>query len=283
MDRGYLVFAADDLGRTRSVNSAIMEAFDHGLLTAAGLMAGGEAFGDAVKSLRQRRGLAVGLHITLCDGMSVLSNADMPDLTCPQGHLPGSAAATWIRLYRKRVLDQAEKEIEAQFDRLESEGINPVYVDGHHHIHMHPGLFRAVCRIASRRGVHWIRITNEPFRAVCGPGSESRGIMPYIEWAVFRLLRKGNIKAAEMHGLSYAGHVFGLSGTGQLDEKYILQLLELPELSDPFQVAEIFGHPDMSSDSGLRELDAFKSKKIASRLDSLGIKRIGYTGCMKGK
>jgi predicted glycoside hydrolase/deacetylase ChbG (UPF0249 family) len=120
MGKGYLVFAADDLGRTLSVNSAVMDAFDHGILTAASLMAGGEAFPDAVQSLRQRRGLAVGLHITLCDGMSVLSNADIPDLTCALGHLSGSAAATWIKLYRKHVLDQAEKEIEAQFNRLEA-------------------------------------------------------------------------------------------------------------------------------------------------------------------
>jgi hypothetical protein len=260
-----------------------MDAFDHGILTAASLMAGGEAFPDAVQSLRQRRGLAVGLHITLCDGMSVLSNADIPDLTCALGHLSGSAAATWIKLYRKHVLDQAEKEIEAQFNRLEAEGINPVYVDGHHHLHMHPGLFRAVCRIASRKGVHWIRITNEPFRAVCGPGSESRGIMPYIEWVVFRLLRKGNIDATERYGLSYARHVFGLSGTGHLGEEYILKLLELIALSDPSGVDEIFGHPDLSTERGLRELDAFKSKKIASRLDSLGIKRIGYTAGLKGK
>jgi hopanoid biosynthesis associated protein HpnK len=283
MESGYLVFAADDLGRTESVNSAVMDAFDHGILTSASLMAGGEAFHEAVKALRQRQGLSVGLHITLCDGMSVLSNADMPDLTCPRGNFSGSAAATWIKLYRKRVLDQAEKEIEAQFDRLEGAGIKPDYVDGHHHIHMHPGLFRAVCRIASRRGVSWIRITSEPLRAVYSLGSKSRGIMPYIEWAVFRLLKRRNIKDAGMNGLRYARHVFGLSRTGELDEKYILQLLDLPELSDPFQVAEIFGHPDMSSDRGVRELDAFKSKKIASRLDSLSIKRIGYTGCMKDK
>jgi len=273
-----MVFAADDLGRTLSVNSAIMDAFDHGILTAASLMAGGEAFGDAVKLLRQRRGLAIGLHITLCDGMSVLSNADIPDLICQQGHLSGSAAATWIKLYRKRVLDQAEREIEAQFDRFQGEGIKPVYVDGHHHIHMHPGLFRAVCKIASRRGVHWIRITCEPWHAV-----ESRGIMPYIEWAVFRLLRKGNINAAERHGLSYARQVFGLSRTGQLDEEYILKLLELIELSDTSSVDEIFGHPDLSSERGLRELDAFKSKIIAARLDSLGVKRIGYGAGLKGK
>jgi hypothetical protein len=282
MESGCLVFAADDLGRTESVNSAVMDAFDHGILTSASLMAGGEGFRDAVKLLRQRHGLAVGLHITLCDGMSVLSNADIPDLTCPLGHLSESAAATWIKLYRKSVLDQAEKEIEAQFNRLEGEGINPDYVDGHHHIHMHPGLFSSVCRIASRRGVSWIRITSEPLRAVYSLGYKGRGIMPYIEWAVFRLLKKRNIQAAEMNGLSYARHVFGLSGTGHLDEKYILELLEIIELSDPFQISEIFGHPDISTDRGLRELEAFKSKKIALRLDSLSIKRIGYTESLKG-
>lgn len=65
----YLVTVADDLGRSASVNEAIAEAHDNGILTAASLMAGGEAFQDAIQIALKRRHLSVGLHATFCDGL----------------------------------------------------------------------------------------------------------------------------------------------------------------------------------------------------------------------
>ena len=44
----YLVVGADDFGRSPSVNRAVAIACDWGVLTAASIVAGGDAFAEAV-------------------------------------------------------------------------------------------------------------------------------------------------------------------------------------------------------------------------------------------
>ncbi|MGD0281288.1 MAG: ChbG/HpnK family deacetylase [Dissulfurispiraceae bacterium] len=61
-----LAVVADDMGKSASVNRAIAEAHDKGFLTAASIMAGGEAFDDAVQTVLERSRLSAGLHVTLC-------------------------------------------------------------------------------------------------------------------------------------------------------------------------------------------------------------------------
>jgi hypothetical protein len=41
-------------------------------------------------------------------------------------------------------------------------------------------------------------------------------------------------------------------------------------------VYEIFAHPDLASVPGLRELQALTSVAVSDRLESLGMRRIGY-------
>ncbi|HYA85902.1 MAG TPA: ChbG/HpnK family deacetylase, partial [Nitrospirota bacterium] len=60
--KNYTVVVADDFGSSSSVNHAVAEAHDRGLLTAASLMAGGSAFEEAVEIAQNRKGLSVGLH-----------------------------------------------------------------------------------------------------------------------------------------------------------------------------------------------------------------------------
>jgi predicted glycoside hydrolase/deacetylase ChbG (UPF0249 family) len=70
-ERRFFVTVADDFGRTLSVNAAVAEAHDNGILSSASLMAGGEAFDDAVRISDARKTLSVGIHVTLCDGRAV--------------------------------------------------------------------------------------------------------------------------------------------------------------------------------------------------------------------
>jgi|WetSurMetagenome_2_1015567.scaffolds.fasta_scaffold00013_102 chitin disaccharide deacetylase len=276
----FIVFAADDLGRSVSVNEAVFEAYESGLLTASSLMAGGDAFHQAAEALGGREGLDVGLHVTLCDGKAVLPHSDIPDLTLPDGSFFESPAAVWIGLSRKYLMAQAEREIEAQFDRLAAVGIKPCYVDSHHHLHMHPGLFGPVCRIAADRGVSWIRVPGEPARVVYGLSSGGRGLISFIEHAVFATLMPSNKRKAASHGLRCADRVYGLSHSGNITEEYLLALIESMAVSGGSFVNEIFCHPDKASAAGMTDLKALKSAAVAARLDSLGIKGIGYTGLL---
>jgi predicted glycoside hydrolase/deacetylase ChbG (UPF0249 family) len=225
LNKMYLVTVADDLGRSLSVNQAIAEAHDRGIITAASLMASGEAFQEAVQVAHERSKLSVGLHVTLCDGRSVLSPSSIPNLVGQDKYLEKSPVVAGLRYTKPGILSEIEAEVEAQFDRLEGAGIHPTHVDSHHHLHMHPVIFEVLCRQASRRGVGWIRLPNESISVVLSLRSPSYGTKPFVEWVVFRLLRVYNIRKARKYGLRVACYVYGLSRTGSINEKYLLDVL----------------------------------------------------------
>jgi hopanoid biosynthesis associated protein HpnK len=268
----YLVIVADDLGRSSSVNLAIAKAHDRGIVTAASLMAGGEAFQEAVEIALKRSQLSVGLHVTLCDGRAVLPPSHIPDLVDPDGYFEKRPAMAWLRYTKPGLLPQIESEIEAQFDRMEKSGIHPTHVDGHHHLHMHPLIFKVLCRQASQRGVSWIRLPRESLSLVLNLRSPLRGAMPFIEWAVFGILGTYNLRIARKYGLHVVCHVYGLSLTGSIDEKFLLDILNCSSGS----LNEIFTHPDISVESGRRELEALTSIKVRNRLSPLGMALVGY-------
>ncbi len=267
----YLVTVADDFGASASVNAAIAEAFDNGIITAASLMAGGRAFDGAVRIARERRALSVGLHVTLCDGMAALAHRDIPDIADANGAFEKNPARAWMKYRGSGVLKQAEREICAQFDRLEAAGIRPTHVDGHHHLHMHPAIFKMVCGQAAKRGVSWIRLPNEPLSAVLSLRSSRRGLMPFVEWAVFGVLGAVNSRKAAGYGLRAAKRVYGLSRTGMVDEGYLMSVLDRGDAG-----IEVFAHPDTATASGRGELSALTSPSVKKRLASLGVTLTGY-------
>jgi len=267
----YLVTVADDFGASPSINRAVAEAFDSGLLRAASLMAGGAAFDGAIETARKRKALSVGLHLTLCDGRAVLSHGEVPDLADADGNFEINPARAWIKYRGARILKQVDREIEAQFDRLEKSGIRPTHVDGHHHLHMHPAIFKMVCGHAAKRGVKWVRVPNEPLSAVLSMRAASRGAMPFIEWAVFGVLGVLNLRTARTSGLNVPDKVFGLSRTGQVDEGYLLSVLDRAK-----DCVEVFAHPDTGTDAGKGELAALTSRAVKKRLTALGIVLAGY-------
>ena len=276
-DWKHVIIAADDLGSSSLTTRAIMEAHDRGIVTAASIMPCGDAFQEAVQGVRERSKLSPGLHVTLCDGRSVLPHTSIPDLVDPHGCFMKSPAVTWLNFGKARVMSQVEMEVEAQFNRLETAGIHPSYIDSHHHLHMHPRVFEVICRLASQRGVAWIRIPHEPAPVAFSLRSRSRGAMPFIEWAVFRVLWTCNMRTAEEYGLHCATQVYGLSRTGHIDEQYLLAVLNnIATQTKDHHINEIFTHPDLASAAGLGELQALMSPVVSNRLESLGIRCIGY-------
>jgi hopanoid biosynthesis associated protein HpnK len=271
-DRKCIIVAADDLGRSSSVNAAIAQAHDEGIVTSASLMAGEEAFEEAVEIARKSRHLSVGLHVTLCDGRSVLKPLRIPDLVDQDGYFEKSPARAWVNYMRSSILRQIEAEVEAQFNRLEKAGIHITHVNGHHHLQMHPLIFEMLCRKASKRGVGWIRVPNESLSVVLSMRSLFRGVMPFVEWGVFRVLKAYNLKVAKKYGINVACHSLGLSWTGKLDEKGFLDLLG----SSMGWVDEIFTHPDISTEAGQRELQALTSPKVRDKLNCLGMEPVGH-------
>jgi hopanoid biosynthesis associated protein HpnK len=268
----YAVITADDFGTSQTINHAITEAHDRGILTAASIVAGGSEFDEAVRLAKKRSRLSPGLHVMLCDGRAVLSKADIPDLVDAAGRLEKSPARAWIRYSNPDVRRQLDAEIEAQFARLEQVGIHPRHVDGHHHLHMHPAIFSLVCKQASRHGVRWVRIPYEPFRFVARFRNPERGIMPFLEWGVFGLLRSLNAKKANACGLHAPNRSYGLSRAGGIDKPFLLDLFKKCNGG----LLELFTHPDSITERGRIELDALTSSELKYNLAGRNIRLVGF-------
>ncbi|MCL4492367.1 MAG: ChbG/HpnK family deacetylase [Nitrospirae bacterium] len=272
MNKRYMVIVADDFGRSPSINRAIAEAHDRGIVTAASMIAGEDAFSEAVHVALARSRLSVGLHVTLCDGRSVLPHTQIPDLTDADGFFEASPAKAGLKYMRPGLRSQIEMEIEAQFVRLENAGIRLTHVDSHHHLHMHPVIFVILCRLASQRGIGWVRLPREPLQAILKVRSTSRGITPFFEWAVFRALGTYNMRLARAYGLRAACAVYGPARTGNIDENSLIDMVN----NARGRVAEVFAHPDTATVEGRQELEALTSCRVRERAAGLGAAFVGY-------
>jgi hopanoid biosynthesis associated protein HpnK len=249
-----IIFNADDMGMSLSVNRAIAEAHSRGVINSASLMATGAAFEDALRVLEAHPGLSAGLHLTLCDGRSALPPEKIPDLAGPGGLFEESPARAGLKYWlgRKEISGQIEAEIEAQFDILEQAGIRPAHADSHHHLHAHPVVFDLLCRIGAARGVRRVRLPVFPLGAL--------GIGRFFEWAAFRALAARNAESARRSGLEFARAVYPLKAGSSNPEQDLLELLS--GIREP--LAEVYSHPDTASRAGSLELRALTSPGAVS-------------------
>lgn len=92
-----LIVNADDFGLSESVNAAVQEAYDRGILTSCSLMVGESAAPAAVRAAREQPGLAVGLHVTALCGHAVLRPPAVRRLTDASGCLPSHPVWAGLR------------------------------------------------------------------------------------------------------------------------------------------------------------------------------------------
>jgi hopanoid biosynthesis associated protein HpnK len=270
----YVVVNADDFGSSSSVNEAIEQAGEWGFLTSASIMAGGDAFEEAVNISFRRPALSVGLHVTLSEGCPILPAEEIPDLVGKRGLFVKSPARAGIRYWRlrNRIAGQIRAEVKAQFDKVKRAGIHPTHVDCHHHLHMHPLVFAIVAAEAAERGVEWIRIPREPLSLLLGSGPTPSNVKAFFFWLVMGLLGRWNLRKALRCGVRVVDNVYGFSGTGGMHEKNVLEIL--PHMK--CEANEIYLHPDLGSWPGREELKALTSWKIRSRLRAMGLKPVGF-------
>jgi len=260
-----LIVTGDDFGASLGVNSAIVRAYDEGILTGASLLVTGECASEAVVLARERPQLATGLHLALCDATSASPPGAIPDLVTPDGRFPASPGRTgmvyWI--WRRRRSGQLEKEIRAQVERYLETGLPLDHVDGHHHLHMHPVVFDILLRCMEDYKIPWVRLVEEDRRAR-RPGDPLLG---EIVAAIFGLLAAHNRRALRRLGAAFAPDcVFGLRATDRLDLQEWLRMLSWLRVS----TLEVYSHPNQDTDHGRRQLEALCAPELRSAVEAAG-------------
>jgi chitin disaccharide deacetylase len=275
-----LIVNADDFGLSESVNAAVLEAYDHGILTSCSLMVGEAAAPAAVQAARERPGLAVGLHLTTVCGQAVLPPSAIPRLVDAAGRLSNNPVWAGVRY----TLDgatraQLEQELRAQFERFHDFGLPLSHVDGHRHLHMHPFIFDRLVELAQDFGCRRIRLPREEwwaYRREAGLRALAQAPLALIFALLVRRARRRLAAGARGAGggFVWTSSVSGLFRTDRMDEKALLSLLRRLPPGDH----EVYSHPDADGrgEAGRRELAALTSPAVRRLLEERQICRITY-------
>ena len=284
-----LIVNADDFGLTKRVSEAIVDAHRHGIVTSTTLMANGAAFESAMALSRQTPRLGIGVHLNLSEGTPVSPAPRIPSLLNARGRLHLTPGRLWKAIAMRRVsLADVETELRAQIAKIHRAGILPTHFDGHKHVHVVPGVSDIVVRLAQEFSVSSVRCPLEQppglFHMLEGRRTSRSSILKQylVGRGLAALGRRFRQKLAEA-GLACPTHFYGISQTGFLDARGILEVLrQVPE-----GTSELMCHPgyvDVElAKTGTRllsqreiEVFALRSRLITSFLAGSGIRLVNY-------
>ena len=268
--RRRLIVNADDFGRSRSINAAVIRAHREGILTSASLMVNEQASDEAVELAKENPRLGVGLHLALICGRSALAPEKIPGLVNACGEFGGNPVSVGLRYFANHGLrEQLRAEIHAQFTRFRASGLTPDHVNGHLHFHLHPTVFGILVEDAARLGFQNMRLTREPFWIDVPLASGRRlyraghaMIHSILSWSARANFRRMNLRHTQ--------RVFGLLQNDRVDETYVLKLLNILPPGD----SELYSHPSL--DQFKHEFDALVSPRVKALVEARGIELIRY-------
>jgi len=133
------IFHADDWGMSRAINAGILRLAETGALRSASCLANGDFLEEGLGRLRELN-VDIYLHFNLSHGRALAAPIAFP------GH------HRWMWRALKRQIDPGfvAAEFEAQLSRLKMAGAAVRGVNGHHHIHLLPGVSETVI-VAARK------------------------------------------------------------------------------------------------------------------------------------
>lgn len=219
------------------MNEAIELAHRQGILTTASLMVAGPAAADAVRRARLLPDLAVGLHLVVVEGDSVL---------------PGMApfGGDQLRLgldyfFSRRGRRRLAAEIDAQYRAFAATGLALDHANAHKHMHVHPTVGRLLIETGRSHGLRALRIPAEPpsLMRACGV---SQGPAAHAMWWWTQVLRSMGKRA----GLVMNDWALGLAWSGHMTaDRLLAATAHLPP-----GLGEIYFHPATGKNALFRRL-----------------------------
>lgn len=263
-----LIVNADDFGASSDINQAISQAHERGILTSASLMVGGEAFAEAVQIARDFPRLAVGLHLTLVCGRSLLPPSELAGLVDQTGRFSADPVRVgWKYFKEPELLAPLQREVAAQLEMFRATGLELDHINGHLHMHLHPVILNAILALSDSTVP--IRLTRDRFW-LNARLQKGRWLDRAFHAAVFHLLARRAEALLRGTRRRFVPVVFGLLQNGRVDETYLSRLI--PRL--PRGDSELYSHPSL--DKGKDELNALTSPRVRELVRDQEIHLIRY-------
>jgi hopanoid biosynthesis associated protein HpnK len=275
-----LIINGDDFGFSSGVNRAIIDAHQQGVLTSTSLMVTGNAFEEAVALAQANPNLAVGLHLVLACGCSVLPPEQIPHLVdsnrCFSNQPEKAGLYYHFSAAAKRELPL---EIRAQLEKFRQTGLPLSHVDGHVHVHVQPIVLQTLVQFAQEFDIRFIRLPLEGLQPTLSIDRSS--FLLKVLWSlVYTGLRHYGEGVLRAHHIRFTERVFGLLQSGQMTEDYLLHLI--PQIHA--QLVEIYSHPaipvpgeaDNGIGLGLAERNALMSDRVRQVIEASGFHLTNY-------
>ena len=260
-----ILLTADDFGLDDCVSAGIAELAANGRLSAASALVNMPGWPRTLRQIPDlRRRVALGLHLNLTTGNPLGQLA---------AHTQGAALPPvdyWIRQALSGAIDEFAigAEFEQQIDRFEAiVGAPPDFIDGHHHVHVLPGIRRALARIIRHRfpsaGI-LVRDPSDRVLRIAARGASVRKAL-FVTW-----LARGFARL-----MSAAGAITnrGFSGFSNFDRKtpYITELHR--SLVTPGDFHILMCHPGLTGASGctLQHDDERREEEFRAISQSAGL------------
>jgi len=151
-----LIVNGDDFGLSPAVNAGMVELARLGALTSASLLVTMPGAEESL-ALALGAGLDAGVHLNNCAGRPLSSPDHVPTLLDRTGRFPSARVVAWRYLTGRLCREEVEREWSAQIERVLAAGIRPSHLDSHCHLHLYPGLFALIQRLARRHGIRGVR------------------------------------------------------------------------------------------------------------------------------
>jgi len=231
-----VIVNADDFGLTESVNNGVIACHQAGVVKSASVLANGDGLRDALEKSSDHPGLGIGLHLTLVFGKPVAAPGKVSSLIFKKGSL----AAGYPKIAQRYFLggiksSEVEYEWEAQYEKLA--GIKIDHLDSHQHLHLLPGLFKLVVKLAQKWGIPYVRVPAENLKiGLAGATTLSGRVLNLYALGKKRLLADNQLKTT--------GNFFGSSFSGAMTADVWPKLWPLI----PAGITEIMCHPGIENE-----------------------------------
>jgi len=276
-----LIVNADDFGASEEVNEGVIRGFREGVLTSCSLIVTGDAFVQAVQLARENPHLAVGIHLVVVSGRSVLTPLEIPSLVDNKGCFSNQPVLAGMKYYfLPQARQELKKELAAQFEKFHTSGLRCSHIDGHWHFHTHPVIFDLAIRMGKQYGVRQMRVPEDDL-ALALRFDPSSSAQKRLYGIVFKFLCNYMRRHLSQEGFSCTDRVYGFFETGRMNSTYFLWLLD--QLCS--ETNEIYLHPayhrndptqTAAKNQCLAEYRALVDERVIRRIRQLGIHLTTY-------
>jgi predicted glycoside hydrolase/deacetylase ChbG (UPF0249 family) len=162
------LISADDWGLSPGINEGIFDLVRRGIVRRVSILASGSFVSDGLAELKSLPALTLGLHFSLTFGETHLAGQIRNLATGGRFHLSPVRIALLYLLSGPYKRQQLAREVSLllreQLATLEAHAVCPKYLDGHHHIHLVPGIMESMLTVLREIDITQVRVPWDPGR-----------------------------------------------------------------------------------------------------------------------